>query len=143
MLNTCEVRRGTVARCYCRGDFHGLYCNDTSNYTVKCAVNYIEPSMAKSCNFDTSEYYNYSISGHDPCHFVKDNEKVRVKFWVDCRTEGDKTEGVRVDLPEGRIDETQVLPKYTYYVNTERLLLSYQPQEFYVGMTVINWKYLS
>ena len=86
--------------------------------------------MTKRCSDDTSEYYMYSIPGHDPCHFVKEDEKVLVKFWVDCRTEGNKTEGVKVDLPEGRIDESQIVPKFTYYVDTEHLLLSYRPSEF-------------
>ena len=96
ILNTCEIRRGTVKRCYCRPEYGGPFCREKTKPKIKCAVNYMEPLLAQGCGAKSSDYYNFSLAGHDPCYFVKTNERLNITFRLDCRNVDNITEGVKV-----------------------------------------------
>ena len=80
ILDSCEVRRGSVNRCFCRPEYSGAFCEVKTKPSVKCAVNFMEPPVAGGCSGKSSDYYNYSLAGFDPCHFVRTDEKVRLRI---------------------------------------------------------------
>lgn len=58
--------------------------------------------MAKGCaNKTSSDYYLYTISGFDPCHFFDFSSKTTIKYNLQCRNVDSKRLVIEDGHPEG------------------------------------------
>ena len=74
--------------CWCRKDTaNNANCGATSSKV--CSIKIIDPDFTQPCRGSEadSEYYTYSISGYDPCHWVDLNQQLSVTYTLDCYNE--------------------------------------------------------
>ena len=91
--NFCDDPRvGYIRACYCRKQHYGEFCDKT--VPIDCVSNMVNPQFSdpemcemKKGTSNPSSYYNYNISGFDPCFEVDlTKDSFNMEYTLECKS---------------------------------------------------------